>query len=669
MNTKINLIYTATVAAALGLSTVAWAEEDIVRHPYFGQTHQHTGWSFDANIFNVQLGPENAFKHARGDKVNHPWGYFAKLKVPLDFMVVTDHGEYLGVIKKMNEPGNPVSLHPLAKLVRASGSDVEASTKAFYGLVASAAQGGELKPRPELNTKKMRKTNWEEMIAIVDQYNNPGTFTTLAGFEWSSQPYGMNLHRNIIFKGTANLPLPFTYFDSGDPQELWKWMDETREGGVDLLAIPHNSNLSQGLMFPDVVLGSLEGDSLQPESERANIDSDYAEARMRNERLVEIVQTKGQSETHPVMSPYDEFADFEIWTKPTAGPGSVDPSSPNNYVREAFKRGMQYKKTLGINPFKYGIVGGGDIHTSIVSHEEYAHSGEHNLKSSTPTQRLLESQPSEPSKIEQGSAGLSCVWADANTRDAIYEAMDRRETWGTSGPRIKVRLFGGYGFTQAMFERVDWAIHGYAKGVPMGGDLATPMPVTAESKLLGGVPQTSITMQKPVFMIKAEKGPHSGNLDRIQMIKGWVDADGKTHERIYNVVWSNKPVKRELSGDIVVTTSTVGETGETTLTYDTLPAIGTDHVDIGEASYDNSLAGSNSLEVLWTDEEFDPTVPSFYYLRVLEIPTPRWSTYDAAVLGITPPSDFPSTIQERAWTSPIWYTPKPTLKSPARKKS
>ncbi len=629
-----------------GMTAVQAADEPIKRNPYFGQTHQHTGWSFDANIYNVQFGPENAFKHARGDRVKHPWGYFVKLKLPLDFLMVSDHAEYLGVIKMMNNPENPIALHPLAAAVRESGSDVDDSTKAFYGLVASAADGGAVDPDPVLNYEGLRMLNWQRMVDIVDKYNEPHKFTTLAGFEWSSQPYSSNLHRNIVFRDTDNLPeMPYSYFDSGDPQDLWAWMDLQRQpksdegGGVGatLLAIPHNGNLSQGLMYPDVVLGPLKLKRPLPESVRAPIDRAYAEARMRNEKLTEIIQTKGQSETHPLMSPYDEFASFELWTKPVAGPGTVDPSSPNNYVREAFKRGMQYemKPDFGINPFKYGVVGGADIHTSIVSHEEYAHTGEHNLKSATPKQRLLESEPGEPSKIEQGSAGLSCVWAEENTRASIYDAMERKETWATSGPRITARIFGGYGFTEETLNSGDWGEQGYAGGVPMGGDLAAP----------------SAADDKPTFMIWAQKGPNSGNLDRIQMVKGWVDQEGKTHERIVNVVWSNHPNVRQNS-----TMSTIDLDGATNY-YDTLPSIGTDHVNISEAQYDNTKAGDPEFKVLWTDDDFDPAVPAFYYLRVLEIATPRWSTYDAKALDMDPPGRFPSTIQERAWTSPIWYTP------------
>jgi hypothetical protein len=352
------------------------------------------------------------------------------------------------------------------------------------------------------------------------------------------------------------------------------------------------------------------------DSEGSPISKAYATARARNEPLTEIVQTKGQSETHPLMSPNDEFAGFEIWTKPVAGPGVVNVVE-TNYVRNAYGNGLKLEQQLGVNPFKYGVVGGGDIHTSIVSHEEYAHTGEHNLKSGTPKQRLLEILPGEPSKVEQGSAGLSCVWAEENTREAIFDAMARKETWATSGSRITVRVFGGYDFGSTNPGDADWAKTGYENGVPMGGDLSASNGRAAK------------------FMVWAIKGPNSGNLDRIQIIKGWIDAEGKNQEKIYNVAWSGDR-KLDAKGN--------------------LPSVG-NTVDIANATYTNTI-GNTELKTVWTDPDFKDSQPAFYYVRVLEIPTPRWSTYDAKALGIAPPKDFPATIQERAWTSPIWYNPK-----------
>ena len=576
------------------------------RNPYFGQTHQHTGWSFDAAILDVKLGPDNAYRHARGEKVLHPSGYEVQLKVPLDFLSVTDHGEYLGVLLQMYDPNNPVSKNPLAKPIIESGTDVDKSMKAFYGLVSNTIQpDGTTKPDAELSSPELKKTMWSEMVKITDQYNEPGTFTTLLGYEWSSQPNMGNLHRNVIFRDTEHIPeFPFSYFDSEKPEDLWKWMDLQRENGSILLAIPHNGNLSNGTMFPMV------------DSYGSPISRAYAESRMRNEPLTEIVQTKGQSETHPLMSPNDEFSDFEIWTKPVAGPGVVNVLE-TNYVRNALMNGLKIEQEIGINPYKYGVVGGGDIHTSIVSHEEYAHTGEHNLKSGTPKQRLLEIRPGEPSKIEQGSAGLSCVWAEENTRAAIFDAMNRKETWATTGSRITVRVFAGFDFGNTQPGDQDWVKTGYEKGVPMGANMKGPHEGEATQ-----------------LMIWALKGPNSGNLDRIQVIKGWADEKGQAHEKIYNVAWS---------GD-----RSLDPNGK-------LPVVG-NTVDITNASYTNSI-GSSALKTVWTDPDFDASIPAFYYIRVLEIPTPRWSTYDAKALGIEPPKDFPATIQERAWSSPIWYTP------------
>ena len=576
---------------------------NVFKNPYFGQTHLHTGWSFDEAFYNVRVGPENAYKHARGDKVKHPYGYDVQLKIPLDFMVVSDHAEYMGVLIQMYDPDSPLSKNPIAKSLVESGDDLELSTKGFYGLVAATIQpDGSTKPDPTLNTMELKRSVWDEYLKITDMFYEPGKFTTLAGYEWSSQPNMSNLHRNVIFRSTENLPVPFSYFDSQRPEDLWQWMDEQRDNGTDLLAIPHNGNLSNGIMF------ALE------DSEGNPITKEYAETRMRNERLTEIIQTKGQSETHPIMAPNDEFAGFEIWTKPVAGPGTVK-IKETNYVRNAFRNGLAIEKNIGTNPFKYGVVGGGDIHTSIVSHEEYAHSGEHNLKSSTPQTRLLVNAPSEPSKIEQGTAGLSCVWAEENTRESIYDAMERKETWATSGSRITARIFGGYDFGDTKPGDSNWAEVGYSNGVPMGGDL---------SKSTNG--------QAPQFMIWALKGPNSGNLDRIQVVKGWIDADGNSYDKIYDVVWSGNRL--------------IGDDGK-------LPAVG-NTVNIPEAMYTNTI-GSAELKTVWTDPDFDPSVSAFYYLRILEIPTPRWSTFDAKALGIEPPKDFPATIQERAWTSPIWY--------------
>lgn len=573
------------------------------RNAYFGQTHQHTGWSFDEAIYNVRLGPENSYRHARGEKVKHPAGYDVQLKTPLDFLAVSDHAEYLGVLIRMYDPQDPLAKNPLAKALVESGDDIGKSTKLFYGLVKKTIQAdGSTKPDPELDSPALRRTIWDEYVKIADSFNEPGKFTAMVGYEWSSQPNMSNLHRNIMYRSNQNLPLPFSYFDSQRPEDLWKWMDQQRAKGIQLLAIPHNGNLSNGKMYALV------------DSDGQPLTKEYVEARARNEKLTEIIQTKGQSETHPLMAPNDEFAfNFELWTKPVAGPGAVKVVD-TNYIRNAFGNGLLLEQQFGTNPFKFGVVGGGDIHTSIVSHEEYAHSGEHNLKSGTAHQRLLENLPGEPSKIEQGSAGLSCVWAEENTRASIWDAMERKETWATSGTRITLRVFAGADFGDTQPGDEDWVKVGYKHGVPMGGDLKST--------------------EAPSLMISALKDPNSGNLDRIQVIKGWVDSEGKVQNIIYNVAWSGT---RQLNEQGLL--ASVGNT-----------------VDIANATYDNSI-GSTELNTVWKDPDFDPQLPAFYYVRVLEIPTPRWSTYDAKSLGIEPPKDFPATIQERAWSSPVWYNP------------
>ena len=576
-----------------------------LKNPYFGLQHLHTGWSFDEAIYNTRLGPENLYRHGRGEKVKHPSGQEVQLRIPLDFVALSEHAEYMGAIVRMFDPNDPLSKHPLAKAIVESGNDVDLSTKAFYGLVASTIQpDGSAKPDTVLNNPKLMRSTWDEYIKITDAFYEPGKFTTIPGFEWSSQPNGNNLHRVVLYRTTENLPIPVSYFDFKDPEKLWAWMESQREQGIELTAIPHNGNLSNGLMYDT---NDYNGNP---------ISKAYAETRARNEKITEIVQIKGQSETHPLMTPNDEFAGFEIWTKPVAGPGTVQ-VKPTNYVREAYKNGMLMEQKLGVNPFKLGVVGGGDVHTSIVSHEEYQNTGDHNLKSSSPEARLLQSVKGEPSKIEQGTAGLSCVWAEENTRESIYDALIRKETWATSGSRITVRIFGGYDFYGTQPGDSNWVGLGYKNGVPMGADLP-------ENK--NGL--------APQFMIWALKGPNSGNLDRIQVIKGWIDTNGKSQEEIINVVWA---------GDRVL-----DENGK-------LPSIG-NSVNIPDASYTNTI-GSAELKTLWSDPEFDSNLSAFYYVRVIEIPTPRWSTYDAKALGIEPPKEFPTTIQERAWSSPIWYTP------------
>ena len=432
-------------------------------------------------------------------------------------------------------------------------------------------------------------------------------------------PDGNNLHRNVIFrdgKDKADTIVPFSQYDSFDPEDLWKWMaDYEKNTGGKLLAIPHNGNLSLGLMFDDVTY------SKKP------VDRDYAERRQKWEPLYEITQMKGDSESHPKLSPNDEFADFETWDKASFGSGlHTDAMLPKEYAREAWKRGLAYERKLGVNPFKFGAVGSTDSHTALSTSEEDNYFGKVTLlePSANPIRfnEVIAGRPAP--KGHQiyarmiSSSGLAAVWARENTREALWDAMKRKEVFATTGTRIRVRVFAGWNFAERDLAKSEFAQYGYDNGVPMGGDLkAAPQGKT------------------PTLLIRALRDPAGANLDRVQVIKGWTDASGKTHEKVYDVVWSGNR-KRSKNGKV--------------------PAVG-NTVNVKEASYDNSI-GAPFLQAFWKDPAFDPAQRAFYYVRVIEIPTPRWTTYDAKVFGVKLPTDVPAFIQERAYTSPIWYTPK-----------
>jgi hypothetical protein len=461
---------------------------------------------------------------------------------------------------------------------------------------------------------------WQEVTAAAERHNSPGAFSALIGFEWTSTPAGNNLHRNIIFrdgKEIADQSVPISAYDTEDPERLWDWMEMVEaETGARLLAIPHNGNLSNGLMFDDVTL-----------TDRRPLDRAYAERRMRWEPVYEVTQIKGDGETHPALSPTDEFADYETWDKGSFGeqPKTQD-MLPREYAREAYKRGMAYAAELGVNPFKFGLVGGTDAHTGLSSTTEDNFFGK--VAAVEPTAdpiRFYEPITGRFGGEElrqyhwQGSAaGLTAVWARENTREAIGDALARKEVFATTGTRMRVRVFAGWAFTEADLDRSDFARHGYENGVPMGSDLANAPD--------GGT---------PTFLVRALRDVDGANLDRIQIVKGWLDADGETQERIYDLACSD----------------------ERTIDYQDRCAepVG-DTVDVEEASYTNAI-GDPFLQAFWADPEFDPTERAFYYVRVLEIPTPRWTTYDAKVFGVEIPDGASASIQERAYTTPIWYTP------------
>jgi hypothetical protein len=585
----------------LGAAGPAWAQPNPLREAYYGETHVHTSWSFDAYIFgNTVTGPAEAYKYAKGEPIKHPLGYTIRITTPLDWMGVTDHSEYVGTVRLANDPGSAISKLPIAqKLIVHDKADIQ---RIYLFLGTSMIEN---KPIRELISPEVAGTVWRENNAIADRANQPGEFTAFCAYEWTSTPDNRNMHRNVFFKDCAHVPeMPFSSIDSQHPEDLWTWMDAQRKAGNELLAISHNANLSDGHMYPTDV-----------DSNGRPIDAAWAASRDRNEHLTEIKQIKGASETHPVLSPNDEFANFEILTYLLGDPSGRIPHVPGSYVRQALRDGVAMRGASGYNPYKMGFVGGSDSHDTGVPYRQDNFFGAHGLNDGTAKVRMGNVFAGLDVKFEN-PAGLTGVWAEENTRASLFEAMQRKETFGTSGPRIKVRLFGGWTFAQDVLEAKDWARTGYDQGVPMGGDLPPPQG------------------KAPSFLVWAVKDPTSGNLDRVQIVKGW-SKSGQSFEKIYDVAWSGERVPDPLTSKV--------------------PAVGTT-VDITNATYTNSI-GAVELKTVWTDPEFDPGLHAFYYARVLEIPTPRWTTIQAHELGIVPPGNVPATVQERAWSSPIWYTP------------
>jgi hypothetical protein len=571
---------------------------------YFGAVHVHTSYSFDAYTNGTLTSPAHAYQWAQGKAIpGGGGGPDLQLKQPLDFYAVSDHAEWLGVFKLMEDPNSPMSKLPMA--VDITSTDQNTRMQAFAKVLRDFSNG---KSDPALDDPVVNQTVWKDITRTADEYYRPGEFTTFPAFEWSSNPEMRNLHRVVVFENSKNLPeRVLSSAESTDPEHLWAWMGEQRKNGATLLAIPHNGNASDGEMF------SLLTRDGKPLSEA------YIRTRSENEPLYEITQIKGTSETHPALSPNDEFAGFEQWDY-TLSADSLRPTHrKGSFARQALLDGLSFgTKGMG-NPFHYGFIGDTDTHNAAASNEEYNYTGKFAFENN-PQHRLEGVAGQPPAQVQQvrefSSGGLAGVWAAENTREAIYDAMLRRETFGTTGPQIKVRFFGGWKYGANDVAGSDFVTRGYAKGVPMGGTLTGP------------------SDKAPSFVVWASKAPDSGNLDRVQIIKGWVDAKGVQQEKIYNVAWSGERRKNE-EGD--------------------LPAVG-NTVDVGKATYSNSI-GAAELATLWEDPDFDDGQYAFYYVRVLEIPTPRWSTYDAAKLGVDVPGGLPTSIQERAYTSPIWYQP------------
>ena len=588
----------------------------------WGDTHNHTSNSGDAFAAGNRLTPEDAYRVARGEELISSTGVPVKLSRPLDFLVVADHAEGLGLMQEVYK-GNPAfasdpTLVQWSRGMKAGGEQAAATQNE----VTEAQAMGTL-PAPIKDPKVVgptMKSVWQQYTATAEKYNEPGRFTAMIGYEWTSVPGGNNLHRNIMFrdgKDMADQAFPFSSWQSEDPEKLWAWMAqyEQKTGGK-LLAIAHNANLSNGRMFE---LQTFTG---------APLTREYAERRARYDVLQEIVQTKGNSETHPGISPGDEFAgdlgvagweygNLTLTDKPLS-----QEMMPTNYVRAGLLRGLEQEAKLGVNPFKVGIVGSTDVHNSLTAIEEDNFFGKMPIQEPSPT-RWEHASKEGFGKTRYTwhylGAGYAAVWATENTREAIWDAMQRKEVYGTSGTRMTVRFFGGWDYQAADLRNRNFAWVGYQKGVPMGGDL-----------------KQAPAGKAPTFMVAAMKDPMFGNLDRIQIVKGWLGKDGKAQERVYDVVWGDAERRKP------------GKDGK-------LPGVG-NTVDVSTATWTNTI-GDPELSAVWKDPDFDPAVRAFYYARVIEIPTPRWTAYDQVRFDIKMSPEVPMTQQERAWSSPIWYTP------------
>jgi len=606
------------------------------RNAYFGDLHVHTGYSFDAYAFGTIATPYDAYRYAKGEALLHPAGYEIQMQQPLDFYAVTDHGMFMGVVQASADTSTDFSHYAVAKpLHNINAPDnyevgsIPQRSKAFATFLPSLLTGivaGEVDPKI---AEAVTKSAWRDSIEAADQHYIPGRFTTFAAYEYTSSTDDRgNLHRNVVFRGTDRLPaVPFSRFHSQNPEGLWDWMDGLREQGIESLAIPHNSNGSNGQMF---TLTDWAGNPM---------GEDYVTQRMRNEPIVEITQVKGTSDTHPALSKNDEWADFEIMpfrvatTLPSAPPGS--------YVRDAYLRGLALQEQSGLNPYKFGLVGASDTHVAASSDREETFFSKAGLLDGTAERRgsipasfmtgimLKWLDPNQMTEVDGhdyiasssfetwSASGLAGVWAEENTREAIYDAFRRKETFATTGPRIKVRFFAGYDIQSDWLDHTDMARKAYDSSVAMGSDLS---------------PRDN---QAPKFLVWAVRDPLAAPLQRIQIIKGYVK-DGEHHEIVYDAACSDG-----LSMDPA--TNRCPDNGAS--------------VNLTDCSITGDV-GAAELKNVWSDPDFDPAQEAFYYVRVLENPTCRWSTWDALRAGVEPRSDLAKTIQERAWSSPIWYRGK-----------
>ena len=599
-----------------------YAQRDFPSNVYWGETHLHTGLSLDAGLFGNILTHEDAYRFARGEEITASGGVKAKLGRPLDWLVITDHSDMMGIATDIQQGAPNIVADPKGKEWHEGfKKGGKAAGEAAFDLITHFSQ---MKLPEKLVSdyspgSEVYNNLWYDIIDTADRFNDPGKFTTLIGYEWTSVPKGFNLHRNVILRDNgdhARQVVPLTTqppVGTQNPLDLYKWLDDyEKKTGGQAFAISHNGNLSNGWMFPTEITYA-----------GGKVDKNYVELRARWEPLYEVTQIKGDGETHPKLSPNDEFADYGTWDVGNLDITELktDDMLQREYAREALKNGFKLEKKLGTNPYKFGMVGATDSHTGLSTAEEENFFGK---STSVEPSKGRVSHPFVKSKLGEISgdmlvaSGYQGVWAKENTREAIWDAMARKETYATTGPRMLVRFFGGWDYNEDDLRSRVPAFAGYERGVPMGGDLKK----AAKGK------------KAPTFMVIALRDPVGANLDRIQIVKGWMDNKGNTHETVYDVVWSGDR-KPDAKGK--------------------LPAVG-NTVDLEAANWTNTI-GASELATVWTDPDFDSKENAFYYARVIEIPTPRWIVYDKVRLGAELPKDAELIHQERAYTSPIWYTP------------
>ncbi|MEM7079330.1 MAG: DUF3604 domain-containing protein [Pseudomonadota bacterium] len=602
-------------APSVESASAAHTTANVVRNPdrnvYFGDTHIHTILSFDAYLMGTRRTPDEAYEFAKGAAIEHASGFMMQMKKPLDFLAVSDHAFYLGMMRELGSLTGPYSEHRLADVVQAATSAETA--QAGFTAVVGHLRGRDPNAPDDLDDRNVQRSAWQEIINAAERHNDPGNFTTFIGYEYTtSGPEAQNLHRNVIF-ATDKVPFaPFSRLDSLNPEDLWTWMDGNREAGMDAIAIPHNMNGSDGWMFERTKFMSDDP-----------IDAAYAEQRMRNEPLVENSQVKGTSDTHPDLSPNDEWADFEIM--PLRIASVLESQAPGSYVRDALLTGLAMEQETGVNPYKFGVIAASDTHNAAGSFEEDNYWSKTGLMDIDPFRRAsvplpgTEDSPEYADGASQywGASGLAGVWAESNTREDIFAAMRRKETFSTSGPHINVRFFAGYDLDDTLVDASDAISRAYASGVPMGSDLT----VQGEGS--------------PSFYIWAGQDADTQPLQRLQIIKGWVE-DGEKREAVIDVACSD---------GLAVDPAT-----------QRCPDNGA-QVDLSDCSVTPDK-GDSQMSTVWQDPDFAPEQRAFYYVRVLENPKCRWSSYDAIRGGFAPREGMHATIQDRAWTSPIWMVPE-----------